>query len=448
MTNIYKYCAANNIDVVNMIPPQPHVARSKQTRIDPVSGEEVKGRALNFTIPIAYPRRSFQAGQSSPSAPAGDLTVLFQNGNEIVASAGRFNDWSLYAGAVISIQSPSLGAVTNGGYYRIASISPDYSTLVIDNEVIIGAYDKTIGAAVAFEDASLNVTIWRVAIDPFTELQPSFTEAFNFVEIDGAPVEVSVRASLVSQDIRVNAAVSLFKVSVVDAEAYYLRAVKNNGEDRYYVPGEVVHWNSVCANEVIAPAFRDFCKSLSGGISRGVVSTPAPQYVPYLAIRPDAGALQTTADLNINRAVDIQMKQGESMVIRSPSGAIVAEFKQDGSFISNCSAGLPFKRVPIVAIGANLEPSRPLEAEITIQGGFSGYVHGQQNGVGRQMTRIVGVYDGSSIAINTTKEVATGGDVFTVSTSGNKIVVTPVAANSQLWVDVICSPTTYGSYEY
>jgi hypothetical protein len=451
MAAIYAWCDQNGADVINMIPPMPHVGKSKQTRTDPVTLLPVQGRALNYTVPTSYPTRSFQKGQSSEQTPAGDLAVSFANGNTIVASAGVFDDDSLYPGAIIWVANPDLlSPVVNGGYYRIASIPTDKSSLVLNNVVTVNAYDYVVGAPVNLTTAgSTLVTIWRVAIDPFTELTPSFTDAFGFVDVDGTPVEVLTREQIISQDVRQQTAAAPYNAVVLDIMFDYLRAVVKNGEDRYYDPLQVVHWNSVCVAEVIEPAFRKLAKSLTESPA-GVVANQ-PVFVPRLAVRPEGIPLLDAEGLGINRTVDIQMAmgEGEGAVIRVPSRALHTEFLPTGATISHLgSTGLPFKRVPIVLVEANVSQANGVVIPLPMNTVLEGVIFGQQPGVGVQMRRLSAFNYNGTITFQVDALASTANDVFTIASQANAIKLSVAGANTQLWTNLTFCPFTYGEYQY
>ncbi|WP_380778085.1 hypothetical protein [Sphingomonas sp. R86520] len=454
MAAIYAWCDEHNCDVINMIPPMPHVGKSKQTRTDPVTLLPVQGRALNYTVPTSYPTRSFQRGQKNDQAPDGDLLVSFSGGNTITSDAGTFDDSSLYPGAIIWVANPDLlSPIVNGGYYRIASVSVNKAQLVLNNVATVNAYDYVIGAPVALTTAGpTRVTIWRVAIDPFTELTPSFTEAFGFIDVDGTPVEILTREQLVSQDIRQQTAASAYNAVLLDVMFDYVRAVVRHGEDRYYDPLQIVHWNSVCVDEVIAPAFRKLAKSLVE--SPAGIAAVQPAFVPRIAVRPEGTPAQTAAGMGINRAVDIQMAIGESAVIRVPTfeeiaGALHTEFLPTGATISHLgSAGLPFKRVPIVLVEANVSQTTGVVIPLPVSTVLYGYIFGEQPGVGVQMRRITAFNSAGVITIQVSNEASTAGDVFSITTQTNSLKLSVLGANTQLWTDLTSAPFTYGAYQY
>lgn len=446
--SIYAYCDSIGIDVINMVPPCPHVGKSKQTRTDPVTGLPVQGRALDNSIPLQYPNRAFQQGQSAGPGDPGNLSVTFTNGNRITAAAGTFNDPSLYAGAIIRIQSPTLGAVANGGYYRIASISTDKSQIVVDNQMDVQPYSYTTGPAAAFTTTGpTNVTIWRVAFDPFTELTPSFTEAFGTITVDGEPVEVITREQIISQDVRQATASSPYNAVLLDVMYDYLRAVQANGEDRYYATGEIVHWNATCVAEVIEPAFAKLAQSLVSAPA-GVVSHKPPFTVESV-VRPAGSPLQSEADLRIGRAIDHQMKAGESAVIRAPAGHLHTEYLPGGSRIDHLTpGGLPWQKSAIEVVEANVSTANGLSVAIPVGHYAKGDIFGKQQGVGIQNRRITVWNDNGAIGFQAYDDLSSSSEVYTLNAQEGGFKITVLGENTLIALELKLRPFTYGSFQY
>lgn len=446
MSDMFGWCYRHNTDVINMIPPMPHVGKSKQTRNDPVTGLPVQGRALNYTVPTSYPTRSFQRGQQNDQAPEGDLLVTFSGGNTITAAAGDFNDSSLYPGAIIWVAHPDLlSPIVNGGYYRIASVSVDKSQLILNNVVTVNAYDYVVGATVSLTNSSpIRVTIWRVALDPFTELTPSFTEAFDFIDVDGVQVEVTTREQLVSQDVRQQSAASQYNVVVLDTMYDYLQAVVANGEDRYYSGADNnVHWNSICVDEVIAPAFRKLANSLIEAPSS--IAAHEPVFRSKVVVRPEGVPLLSAAQMGINRDVDITLPDMQSGVIRHPLGMLSTEFAPTGIVRHLATNGLPFRRFNLVDSVANA--TDPLVVAIPNRHVFEGKVFGEQPGVGTQFRRVSGSNNAGVITLQVDNLGSTSSEVFTIAADGATLVVDPLnPTGSQLWYDLDLSPFTYGAF--
>ena len=343
--------------------------------------------SINQTIPAYYPTSSW--------ALTDDFSFTSGTSRIDATTSGVFTNSALGFGLTVGRKIDISGTVSNDGTYTIATIDGTGDFITVAESIIT--------------EGTVTSTVRRVAIQD-SELVPTPADSSPSIDIlgygTGNEVDVSYRHYRVNQAMKKAAIES--GVAVVDVEHYWFEAVyRSGGVASLYDGAEYVHPNDYGFRQSYHYGLFEFVDSLSESYVQG---TQQNSILPSVSVE-DVLTANATAGVVVKPSVDL--------VVGGP-------LKQTAENI-NVSTTVGFKGNQGIAFNVPITPDSAGKILITAY----------NNGIGRQIVEYVFSNNGGATLLS--QNFTLGSDaagvfpvVSSVTGSGDNIVITPVAANTNI----------------
>jgi hypothetical protein len=280
-------------------------------------------------------------------------------------------------------------------------------------------------------------------------LVPSASNSIKHIDAtgDGTIIPVSYRHMRVNEAMRRAAADC--GCPVIDAEWYWFKAVALFGEDALFNPGEWVHPNLLGHQLSYWAAERDFVESLTASVISG------NQQIDFMQ-RAVAGLSSGQTPLarnhfrqsaiNTNEAVArIDTSDGTRGLVLDAQGNLAPVDTFNGEWVlprvvhqraRYAATSIYFDAETITSGGFNLAAA--ITVPIVAEGAFELSVKAAQSGIPPfwQWIKVHGYNKGGSITL--AQDWTQGGTIVNITASGSNVVITPVAANTDIHYKLEC----------
>lgn len=221
-------------------------------------------------------------------------------------------------------------------------------------------------------------------------------------------------------------------VALIDVERYWFEAVGMYGEDALFGAAEYVHPNLLGHQLSYQRAIDDF---IAAAFDPGLFETNAGA----LAGRIGINVISPTAGLEVYP----QDATDSSVKLRAQSGTLALEVANDGTVKTHLAPNMwrPWSERKYFASNTafslqtaqdlyNIGAASPISIAIP-DGTMCLKVFGFQAGIGRQTSLVYYTGNGSAV-LSTTSIFSAGPGVYTLSSAGASVIITPVASNTNI----------------